>query len=83
MHRVTRGPLTPLAGAAAWPSGASRAGASHTSHPPAFLHARNSPLLRPLDQLLRSSSYLLTSLSPTVSYLLPRTEPRDIKEPAH
>lgn len=35
MHRVTQGPLTPLAWAPAWPSGASRAGASHSSHPPA------------------------------------------------
>lgn len=35
MHRVSQGPLTPLARAPAWPSGASRAGASHSSHLPA------------------------------------------------
>lgn len=37
MHIVTQGPLTLLARAPAWPSGASSAGASHSSHPPTCL----------------------------------------------
>lgn len=83
MYRVTRGPLTPLARAPAWPSGASRAGASHSSHPPACLPARHSPPLRPSDRLHSFCSHLFTSLSPAVSYLLPRTEPMGHQKSQH
>ncbi len=75
MHRVSQGPLTPLARAPAWPSGASRAGASHSSHLPACLPARHSTPLRPLDGLCRSCRYLLISSLPTGSYPPPRTKP--------
>lgn len=63
MHIVTQGPLTLLAPAPAWPSGAARAGASHSSHPPTCLPVRHGPPLRPSDRLHSSHSHLLTSLS--------------------
>lgn len=73
MHRVTQGPLTPLAWAPAWPSGASRAGASHSSHPPARLPARqpSAETFRPPSQLPLPPPHLPIANT----YLLPRTKP--------
>lgn len=46
---------------------------THHTRPPTCL--QDSPPLRPSDRLHSSRFHLLTSLSPTVSYLLPRTKP--------
>lgn len=83
MHRVAQGPLTPLAWVPAWPSGVSKAGASHSSHPPSCL--QDTGLHWGLFGGFFDSSrpHLLTYPSLTVSYLLPRTKPKGTARSQH